>query len=167
MDVLVTALDDQEVAILDASVEVHTVRVEVLLQVLYQNVRLLRLQATAGVVLQQRTIEADEVAAQGQVIVGQGHPDAGSLQGAAALVDLVLVVAQDAAVGHLAARVEADGHGLQHAAPAVAGQEVEVRRVGILQEGFSSKGFDGPVGHAVAEYNEMLHSLLIGWPRIT
>ena len=167
MDVLVTALDNQQVAILDAGVDVYALRVEVLLQVLYQDVRLLRLQSAAGVVLQQRAIEADEVAAQGQVVVGQGHPDAGSLQGATALVDLVLVVAQDAAVGHLAARVEAVGHGLQHAAPAVAGQKIEVRRVGILQEGLASQGFDGPVGHAVAEYNEMLHSLLIGWPRIT
>ena len=157
MDVLVAALHDQQVAILDAGVEVDAVGVEMLFQVIDQDVALLRLQASARVILQQVALEAHKVATQCQVVVGQGYAYAGSLQGAPSLVDEVLVVAQDAAVGHFAARMETVGDGLEHATTAIAGQEVEVWRIGILQEGFSSQLLDRPVGHAVSKYNQMFH----------
>ena len=157
MDVLVAALHDQQVAILDAGVEVDAVGVEMLFQVINQDVALLRLQASARVILQQVALEAHKVATQCQVIVGQGYAYAGSLQGAPSLVDEVLVVAQDAAVGHFAARMESVGDGLEHATTAIAGQEVEVWRIGILQEGLSSQLLDRPVGHAVSKYNQMFH----------
>ena len=149
MDVLVTTLDDKEVTVLHSCVEVNAVGVEMFLQVFYQDVRFLRFQPTTGMVLQEVAFEADKVAAQGKVIVSQLHANAGSLQRSASFINKMLVVAEYAAVGHLATGMEAIGHGLQHTAASIASQEIGVWSVGILQKGLPSQCFNRPVGHAV------------------
>ena len=159
VDALVAALNHQQMAVLHAGTEMHAVVAEHLLQIADERVALLRLQTAAGMILQDVALHADEVAAQGQVALLQLHADGGGLQGAAPLIHLMLVVAQDAAVGHLAAGMEAIGHRLQQAVAPVAGQPVHVGHVGMLQQGFPSEVIAVPVGHAVAENDDMFHTL--------
>ena len=151
LDVLVAAFNDQEVAVLHAGVKVDAVVGQVLVQEFDEHVALLGFEATAGVVLQNVALDAYEVAAQRQVARLQFHADAGGLQRAAPLIDEVLVVAKDAAVGDLAAGMEAVGYGLQQAVAPVARQPVHSGRVGILQEGLTAQRWHMPIGHAVAQ----------------
>ena len=67
----------------------------------------------------------------------------------------MLVVAEDAGIGYLAAGMETVGNRLQEAIASVACQPVEVWRVGILQERLPPQFFARPVGHPVAENDEM------------
>ena len=149
MDVLVSSLNDEEVTILHACVEVDTFAIEMLFEVLYQDVGLLRFQTSTAVILQQVALETDEVATQRQIVIGKFYADACGLQWSTTLIDKMLVIAEDAAVGDLTARMESVGDSLQHATTPITCQKVEMRRIGILQESISTQLLDRPVGHAI------------------
>ena len=88
----------------------------------------------------------------------QFHPDAGGFERSPALIYQSLVVAEYAAVCHLATRVESVGYRPEQSVAPHPGKCVEVWRVGILQEGLSAKFIVPPVGHAVTEYNNVFHN---------
>ena len=98
---LVAAVDDEEVAILHAGVEMHAVVGQMLVEETDEHVALLGLEAAAGVVLEYVALDAHKVAAKRKVAGLQFHADAGGFEWAAALVDKVLVLAEDAAAGYL------------------------------------------------------------------
>ena len=143
----------------------YALRTQMLLQVAHEHISLLGLQASAGVILEQVTLEADQIAAHGQVVGSQFHPYAGSLQRASPLIYKMLVIAQDAAVGHLAAGVEAVWHSFQKPVAAIARQIVEMRSVGILEQRLALQFGARPVGHAIAQYDEMFHITIIYRPQ--
>ena len=157
--VLVASLDDKEVAILHTGIEMHALGTEFLLKVFYEYVGILCLQTATGVVAQQVAIQGDEVATQGKVVVSEFHANAGGLQRATTLVDQMLVITKDAAIGHLATGMEAICHGAQKATSAHACQTVEIGRMGMLEEGLSTQCLVVPVGHAIAKDNDMFHIL--------
>ena len=68
MDMLVSTFDNKKITVLNTCIEVNAVAIKVLLQILYQDVRLLSFQPTTGMVLQQVTFETNKVTAQGQII---------------------------------------------------------------------------------------------------
>ena len=107
---LVSALYDKEVPVLNARVETYPLVAEVVLQVAYQYVSLLGIEPSAGMVLQEVAFKADEVAPHGEVVGIQFHPDAGGFERSPALIYQSLVVAEYAAVSHLATRVESVGY---------------------------------------------------------
>jgi hypothetical protein len=137
----------------------HAVVAKFLLQVLYEYVGILRLQTAAGMVAKEVAIQGYEVAAQGKVVVGQFHTYACRLQRPTALVDNMLIVTQDAAIGNLAARVEAIGHGAEKSASAHACQAIGIGSVGMLEEGLATQSLVVPVGHAIAKDYNMFHVL--------
>ena len=149
-DVLRTALDDQQVAVLDARDELHPVGTQFLVQVLYQLVGILRLQVTSVVRDDAAVFERDDVAPDGEVVVGHFIAYAGGLQWSAAFVYLVQVVSHDGRIGHLASRGEPFGNGNQPSRAALARQHVHIGLVGVLQERLSPESFNGMVGHSVA-----------------
>ena len=149
-DALVPAAHDEQVAVLHAGVEVHTVVAQVRLKVFDEFRRLSGGDVSGGVVLQQVAVDADKVAAHRHVARLQVDAHAGSFQHAASLVDSVQVVSQDGHVCHFASGMEAFGYGCQASATSVAGQPVHVRRVCILQQRAVPELFHGPVRHAVS-----------------
>ena len=76
--------------------------------------------------------EGNDVAAHGHVLRLHLVAYGSGLQRAAALVYFIEVVAQDGGVGHLAARMESLGDGVQAAGLAVLGQQVHIGCVGKL-----------------------------------
>ena len=154
---LVASLDNKEVAILHTSIEMHALGTEFLLKVFYQYIGILCLQTATRVVAQQVAIQRDKVATQSKIIVLKFHANAGGLQGATTLVDQMLVITKDAAIGHLAAGMEAICHGAQKATSAHACQTVEIGRMGMLEEGLSTQCLVVPVGHAIAKDYDMFH----------
>ena len=160
-EVLVATADDEEVTVLDTCVETDTASVvgiagEVLVEIINEGCSLFGIEASAGVVLQDVAFDADEVAAEGEVARLEFHTDGSSLEGATSLVDEMLVVAEDAAVGNFAAGMKAIRHRLQESTAAVGCKPVHSRSIGVLKEGLSSEGRHVPVGHAVAKDYEML-----------
>jgi hypothetical protein len=63
--VLVASLDDQQMTILDAGIEVNTLVGEVFVEVVDERCSLLSFEATAGMILEEVTLDADKVATQG------------------------------------------------------------------------------------------------------
>ena len=106
-------------------------------------------------VLERLALDADEVAAQRQVIGRQLDAYGSGLQRATPLIDDVLVVTKDAAVGHFGARMEAIGHSLQTATSSMARQPIHSGRIGILEESLTAKRGYMPIGHTVAKNDEM------------
>ena len=156
MEMLVPSLNDKEIAILHACIEVDAVTIEVFLQIPYQDIGLLRLQTPTTVILQQIAFETDEVATQGQIVVGKFNAYACGFQRTTTLIDEMLVIAKNTAVGDLTAWMESVGNRLQHTTAPIACKEVEIWRVGILQEGLSAQFLNRPVGHTIGEDDEML-----------
>ena len=155
-EVLVATADDEEVTVLDAGVETDTATIvgiagEVFVEIVNEGCCLFGIEAPAGVVLQDVAFDADEVAAEGEVAGLEFHTDGSSLEGATPLVDEVLVIAEDAAVGNFAAGMKAIRHRLQEATAAVGCKPVHGRSIGVLKECLSSEGRHVPVGHAVAK----------------
>ena len=139
-EVLVATADDEEVAVLDAGVETDTASVvgiagEVLVEVVDEGRCLLGFEASAGVVLEDVALDAHEVTTQGEVAGLEFYSDGRSLEWPAPLIDEVLVVAEDAAVGDLGTGVEAIGYGLQQPATSVGCQPVHGWSGGVLEEG--------------------------------
>ena len=128
LDALVAAADDEQVAVLHAGVEVDAVIAQFGLQVSYQHVGLWGGDVSGGVVLQQVAFQTDQVAAHGHLARPEVDADAGGFEDAAAFVHFREVVAHDGHVGHLAAGVEACGHGDEPACSPHACQQVHVGR---------------------------------------
>lgn len=96
--ILVTALDDKQMAILDARDKLHDARIlagELLVQILDEHISVFRLQVAAVVGYDDAVVYIDDVAAQGEIVRTHLVADAGSLQQSASLVNLILVVAHD------------------------------------------------------------------------
>ena len=146
----VATFDDQQMTVLHTAVELHTVGGQMLVEVVNQHRRILRLQVAAIVGDDIPMLQGDDVAADGHVVGSQLHANAGGLERSTTLIHLILVIAQNAAVGHLAARMEAILHRLQHTTPSHLCQHVHVGRLGILQQCLVSQRLHRPVCHAVA-----------------
>ena len=158
LDAFVAPPNDEEMAVLYTSIEMHAAAIarvagQLFFQKADEHVALLGFEAPAGVVLKDVTLDADEVAAQGKVAGPQLDADAGGLQRTATFIDKVLVIAEDTAISHLGAGMEAVGDGLEQAVAAVARKPVHGRSVGILQECLAAQRGHMPVGHAVAQYD--------------
>ena len=96
--ILVTALDDKQMAILDARDKLHDARIlagELLVQILDEHISVFRLQVAAVVGYDDAVVHIYDVAAQGEIVRTHLVADAGSLQRSASLVNLILVVAHD------------------------------------------------------------------------
>ena len=159
-EVFVAAADDEEMAVLDAGVEADTAAVlgvggEVLVEEVDEGGGFFGLEPAAGMILQNVAFNADEVAAQGEIVGLEFYTNGSGLEGTAAFVNEVLVVAEDAAVGDFAARMETVGDGLQQSAATVGREPVHGRCVGVLEEGLASKSGHVPVGHTVAKDDEV------------
>ena len=138
----------------------HAFVTQMSLQIVDEDTCLVRGDMPGGMVFQQISFDADKIAPHGQVTRLELDPHAGSLEHAPPLVDLTEVIAQDGHVGHLAPRVESLRHRPEHPATPAACQRVHVRRMGMLQQGVSAQRIDRPVGHAVAQDDDVFHWLL-------
>ena len=113
MQMLVAALDDQQVPILNACIEVEALRAKLFLKEANQHVAFFRLKPSAGMVLQEIAFETNQVATKGKVVFSEFHTDACCLKRSSAFIDKVLVITEDAGVGNLATGMEAVGNGLE------------------------------------------------------
>lgn len=91
---LVATLDDQEVTVLDARNKFDTLVAEVLLEILDEQVALLGRQVAAMMIFDLAVLYADEIASHGHVVRLHVVADAGGFEGAAAFVDLMLVISE-------------------------------------------------------------------------
>ena len=156
-DVLVAALDDEQMAILDARDELHALAAftlvdglgQMLIEILDQHVAVLRLQITAIVSDNLTVFQRDDIAANGKVIVGHLIAYRCSLQRATSFVHLIQVVAENSRICHLGAWRESLGHRDEPSATTVAGQLVHHRLTGILQEGLPAETLDGKISHSI------------------
>ena len=134
MQALVASLDDEQVAVLHTGVKAHALIAQMLLQVLYQHIGLLGGDMSRRVVLEDIALDAHEVAAGSNLIRSEVYTDIGRLEHSPTLIYFVEVVAKDRHIGHLAAGMEAVGHGAQHTRTPHTGQAVHIRGMGILQQ---------------------------------
>ena len=131
-DVLVAALDDEQMPILDTCDEPHAVVAKVAVQVFHQLVGVFGRQMAAMMVFDAPVGQTDDVAAYGHVVGLHLVADGGGFQGAASFIHLVKVVAHDGGVGHFRPRRESFGHRDEAACAPIAGKQVHERCVGIL-----------------------------------
>ena len=143
--------------ILHTCVEMHAFVAQLLVQILDQDIGILGFQTSARVVLDNVAVKGNQVAAQCEIILVQLDAYGSGLKRTASLIHNMLVVTQDAAVCDLASRMETVGNSLQQAIPAHAGKLVAVWCMCILQQRGSAKSLVMPVGHAVSQYNDVLH----------
>ena len=111
----------------------YAVIAQVLLQITYQHVTLFRLKPSAGMILQQVTLQTNQIATHSQVVRCQFHTYAGRFQRTAPFVHNMLVISQYTAVGHLATGMETIGHRLQQSIASVTCKKVKAGSIGILQ----------------------------------
>ena len=159
--IFVSALDDQKVSILDSGDEFHYAGIlagKLLVEVLDEHVGVFCFQVTAVVGHDDSIVHVDDVAAQSEVVRTHLVADACSFERSASLVNLVLVVSHDRAVGNLRSRMKSVGYGYQSSSLSFLCQHVHIRFVGVLQESLASQSFYSVVGHAVAKYDNMLHN---------
>ena len=157
-DVLVATLDDEQMAILDATDELDTLATlllvdglgESLVEIIDEYAGILRLEVTTIVGDNLAILESDDIAADSEVIGLHLVTNRSCFQRTASFIDLVEVIAQDGGVGYLGPRGKTLGNGNQTACSACLCQAVHVFRTCILQKGFSAKAVDLMVGHAVA-----------------
>ena len=147
---LVATLNDQQMTVLYATIELHTLCSKMLVEVVNQHPCILCLQVAPIVRDDVSVLQRDDVATDGHIVGSQVHTDAGSLQWATAFIHLILVITENAAVRHLTARMEPVLHRLQHAATSHLCQLVHVGYVGILQQRLISQRLHRPVSHSVA-----------------
>ena len=159
-DALVASLDDQQVPVLDAGIEMNPLAAEFLLKETDEDIALFRAQVAGRVVFDFSVFEANQVAADGHIPVFEGNADAGGLERSSSFEDLVLVVAEDGGVGHFAAGMHVIGNRLEQAAASHAGEGIHIRSVCRLQEGLSAQPLVGPVGHAVSYGDNVLHNYM-------
>ena len=139
-DVLVATLDNQQMAVLYACDEFHTLATfalvywlrQSLVQIIYQHSSILCLKISAVVSDNLSVLQVDDVTAQSQIIVSHLVADRCSLKWSAALVYLIQVVTQDSCVGHLASRRKSLGHSNQASATSLLSQPVHHRLRCIL-----------------------------------
>ena len=158
--ILVSALDNQKVAILDAGDKLHDAWIlagKFLVEVLDEHVGVFCLQVTAIMCHDDAIVHVDDVAAQGKVVRTHLIAYAGSLQRSASLVNLVLVVAHDRAVSYLRTRMESIWHGNESSCLALLGKHIHIGFVGVLQECLSTQSFYRVVSHSVAKNDNMFH----------
>ena len=156
-DVLRTALDDQQVAILNACDEFDALATltfvdglgEVLVQVINEHAGIVRFQITAIMRDNLAVLERDDIAADGEVVVGHFVANRGSLEWTAAFVHLIQIVTKNGGIGHLRAWRKPFGHGHQSSTAAFAGQLVHHGFMGILQQGLPTETLDGKICHAI------------------
>ena len=107
-NVLITALDNQQMAILNAGDELHTLAAlafvngvgKVFVEVINQYACILSLQITPIVGDNLAIFEGDDVTADGKIVVCHFVTNAGSLQRTATFVHLVQVISQNGCVCH-------------------------------------------------------------------
>ena len=164
-NVLVATLDDKEVTVLDAGDELHAFTTlalvdglgQCLVEVLDEHVGILGLKVTAVVGDNLAVLQGDDVTADGEVVVGHVVADAGCLQGTAAFIDLVEVVAENGGVGNFRTRGESFGYRDQTATASFTCQTVHHGLVSMLQWCLAIQPFHSVVGHSVTENNNMFH----------
>ena len=100
---LVAALDDEQVAVLDAGYQLHALVAERLVQRQDEPGAFLGGQMPSVVVHDAAVGQRDDVAAHGHVVGAHLVAYRGGLEWPAALVHLVEVIAQDGGVGHFRA----------------------------------------------------------------
>jgi len=118
---------DQQMSVLHASVELQTVAAEIGLHRLDQRTRFFAGDVAGGIIGHTAIFDGDEVTAEGHVAGPEGNVGASRLDGGAARVIFLGVVAEQAHVGYITARWKAGNrHGLYHAALACRGQPAHV-----------------------------------------
>ena len=123
-----------------------------------QHVGLFGLQVPTMVVLDEPVLQLDDVAAEGEVVGVQVIADACGLKGATSFINLILIIAQDGAVGHLRPWQIAFGNGGQATCTPFTRQHVHIRSVGILQQSLAAQTVHGVISHAVSQDNDVFHA---------
>ena len=106
---LVTTLDDEQVAVLDAGDELHTLETclfvdglgEFFVQILYQHIAVGGFKVSPVMGDDPAVFHRDDVTAQRQVVVAHLIADAGGFKRSTTLIDTRQVVAEDGRIGHL------------------------------------------------------------------
>jgi hypothetical protein len=157
-NILRASLDDKQVTILNTGDELDALTAlfavdggcQFTIQIIYELGSILGLQVAAIMGNDFPIGYADDVTAQGQVVIGHLIAYAGCLKGTPPFIDLTEVVTQNGGVGHLRPRGEPFGNGDEPAAASLACQTVHHGFVGSLQGSASLKAGNGVVCHAVA-----------------
>ena len=157
-DVLVATLDDEQMAILDATDELDALAAlflvdrlcQCLVEIVDENACILGLEVTTVMRDDLSVFECDDITADGEIIGLHLVTNRSCFQRTASFIDLVEVIAQDGGVGYLGPRGKTLGNGNQTACTACLCQAVHVFRTCILQKGLPAKAVDLMVGHAVA-----------------
>ena len=164
-DVLIAALDHQQMAILDASDESHAFTAltlvdglgQRLVQIVYQHAGILRFQIAAVVRDDLVVFYRDDITADGKVVLRHLVAYRCSLQGAATFVHLIQIIAQNSRIGHLRSGRESLGHRHQSSTAAFACQLVHHGFMGILQQRLPPKFRNRQVRHSITQNNNMFH----------
>jgi hypothetical protein len=110
-----------------------------------------------GVVLDLIAVEGDDVAAKGNVIVGELDAHRGGLEHGASLHRADGVVAEHREVGDVGAERPAWFDRAKKADPTGAGDSVDVRFLRDLQRSLAAEANNWAVGHAIAQDDDRLH----------
>ena len=107
-DMLVAAFDDQQMAVLDACDELHTLTTltfvdrlsQLFVQIVNQHTGIFRFQIATVMSDDLAVSESNDVAADGKVVISHLIADAGSFQRTTALIHLIQVIAENGCIGH-------------------------------------------------------------------
>ena len=99
-DVFVTALDNQQMAILDAGDKLHALAAlpfvdglgQCLVQVFYQHIGILRFQISSVMGNDLAISQCDDITADGEVIICHLIADAGSFQRSASFINFIQII---------------------------------------------------------------------------
>ena len=93
---LIPSFNDQQMPVLDASIEVNSLRTKLFLKEANQYIAFFRLESATRMVLQEVAIEAYQVATQSQIIFMKFHANACRFERSTTFIDKTLVVTENA-----------------------------------------------------------------------
>ncbi len=160
---LVTSLHLQQVPIGDPGVEVEDLITQLSVQEVNQLLGLLAADVSGRVVNQLFAIDANEVAAHGQLTGKDFHPHAGCFQHTSSLKDGREVVTQHREVGNLTPGCKSVGDGVQQPVSSHSGKQVHIGGLCCLQRCFVSQGRNWLVGHSIAQNDDGFMRHFIGY----
>ena len=149
-DMLVTSLDDQQVAVLYTSNESHPVTAQVFIQIFNEDAGIICFQISPIMGDNLSILQSDDITTDGKVIISHLIAYRSSFQRTASLIYLVKVIAENGSVGNLRTGREALGYSDQPPGTTFLCQLLHVLWTGILQQGLITQSGDRMVCHAVA-----------------
>ncbi len=148
-DVLAGALNDQQMTVLNARNELNISVPKLFIEVMREDGSVLCREISTIMRDDLAVTDTDNVQTQGKVFGCHVVADTGSLEWSAAFIHLVLVVAEDGAVGYFGAREKSVWNCHQASSATLASQHIHIRSICILQERLSTEALHGMVSHAI------------------